>query len=117
LVGLLWGVWHGMADYAVRGETLGVYWPVTFALFVLPLTAWRMLMAWVYHNTRSGLLAQVMHFSYTGSLGLFVSTLLAPTENMLVYGLLAAALCLGVAALAVSQQQKAHSLQPQIDVS
>ena len=39
-VGALWGLWHGLADYAIRGNALGSFWPITFALFVLPLIAW-----------------------------------------------------------------------------
>lgn len=43
-LGLLWGIWHALADHEIRGATLGAFWPVTFSLFVLPLIAWRILM-------------------------------------------------------------------------
>ena len=111
-VGTLWGIWHAMADFVVRGNTLGWFWPITFALFVLPLVAWRVLMVWVYDNTRSGVVAQLMHFSYTGSLMLFVPVL-ARTDDALVYAALAAALWIGVAILEVGQRRTPRVLRPQ----
>ena len=112
-VGVLWGLWHAMADFTIRGSALGSFWPITFALFVLPLIAWRALMVWVYDNTRSGIVAQVMHFGYTGSLMLFVPVL-ARTDDALVYAVLAAALWVGVAILAISQRHAPRTLRPQI---
>lgn len=113
VVGLLWALWHGAADYAIRGETLAGFWPITFALFVIPLVAWRMLMVWVYDNCRSLFVAQLMHFSYTGSLALFVPAL-ERTEEALVYLLLVVALWVAVAILAVSQQRETPPVRPQI---
>ncbi|HEX5692980.1 MAG TPA: hypothetical protein VFX76_23370, partial [Roseiflexaceae bacterium] len=74
------------------------------ALFVLPLVAWRVLMVWVYDKTSSGLVAQLMHFSYTGSLMLFVPTL-ARADDALVYATLAAALWLGVGLLVIIRRR------------
>lgn len=106
LMGLLWGLWHGLADYLIRGDSLGAFWPVTFSLFVLPLTAWRILMVWVYDKTLSGPVAQLMHFSYTGSLGLFVPlSAISPTQDALVYAVLMLVLWLLVAFLAVTRQR------------
>lgn len=106
IVGLLWGLWHGLADYSIRGDTLGKFWPITFSLFVLPLTAWRILMVWVYSNTQSGPLAQLMHFSYTGSLALFVPlAAISHVEDALVYAVLAVALWILVAFVAITQRR------------
>lgn len=112
ILGALWGVWHAAADYAIRGATLGAFWPVTFALFVLPVMAWRVLMVWVYTHTKSGWVAQLMHFSYTGSLAFFVPTL-APTAEALVYACLTVALWLGVGLVMLSQRRVAPRQQPQ----
>jgi uncharacterized protein len=111
-VGALWGLWHMLADYAIRGNALGTFWPVTFGLFVLPLVAWRVLMVWVYDNTRSGVVAQLMHFGYTGSLALFAPKL-SPTDDALIYAVLAGALWLGVAMVAISQRRGVRTLQAQ----
>jgi membrane protease YdiL (CAAX protease family) len=113
VVGALWGLWHGMADYVIRGNALGSFWTVTFGLFVLPLVAWRVLMVWVYDHTRSGFVAQLMHFGYTGSLMLFVPAL-SPTDDALVYAVLAGALWIGVAIVAISQRRVPQALQPQM---
>lgn len=63
VLGLLWGLWHGLADYTIRGEAQGAFWPVTFALFVLPVWAWRLIMVRVYARVPSGPVAQLLHFS------------------------------------------------------
>jgi hypothetical protein len=110
-VGVLWGLWHGLADYSIRGSALGSFWPVTFGLFVLPLVAWRILMVWVYDNTKSGVVAQLMHFAYTGSLALFIPTL-SRTDDALVYAVLAILLWIGVAMLAAGRRRAPRVLQP-----
>jgi membrane protease YdiL (CAAX protease family) len=101
-LGALWGVWHALADYVIRGSTLGTFWPVTFGLFVLPLIAWRILMTVVYARTQSGVIAQLMHFAYTGSLAAFIPlAAISPMQDALVYAILAGTLWLAVAGLAV----------------
>lgn len=111
-VGALWSLWHAMADFVVRGSALGSFWPITFGLFALPLVAWRILMVWVYERTQSGVVAQLMHFSYTGSLMLFVPAL-SRTDDALVYAVLTAALWVGAAIVAIRQRQAPRTLQPQ----
>jgi VIT1/CCC1 family predicted Fe2+/Mn2+ transporter len=75
---------------------------VTFGLVVLPLIAWRIVMTVVYARTQSGVVAQLMHFAYTGSLGAFIPlAAVSPTQDALVYAIVAGALWLGVAGLAV----------------
>ena len=69
LLGVLWAIWHGMADFLGNAQTMGALWPINFVVFwLLPLTAYRVLMVWVYNNTRSVLLMQLMHAFYTGTL-------------------------------------------------
>jgi len=89
-LGALWGVWHALANYAIRGNALGTFWPVTFGLFVLPLIAWRIVMTVVYARTQSGVVAQLMHLAYTGSLGAFIPlAAISPVQDALVYATLA----------------------------
>ena len=46
---------------------MGTLWLLEFAVFYVgALTAYRLLMTWVYANTQSLLLAVLMHASYTG---------------------------------------------------
>jgi membrane protease YdiL (CAAX protease family) len=101
-LGALWGIWHALADHVIRAGTLGTLWPVTFGLFVLPLIAWRIFMTVVFARTQSGVVAQAMHFAYTGSLGAFIPlAAISPMQDALVYAILAGVLWLGVAGLAV----------------
>lgn len=67
LLGILWAVWHMFADYVGNINTMGQSWfPHYIVYWILTLTAYRILMTWVYVNTKSLLLAQLMHASYTG---------------------------------------------------
>jgi membrane protease YdiL (CAAX protease family) len=66
-LGLVWGVWHTLAGF--WGSTPGqeLFWLADALLFwVLGLTAYRVLMTWVYSKTGSVLVAQVMHLCFTG---------------------------------------------------
>ena len=67
-------------------------------------------MVWVYDHTHSGPVAQLMHFSYTGSLALFVPlTAISHIQDALVYATLMVALWLIVAFIAVAQQRASGS--------
>lgn len=70
ITGVLWGVWHIPITYWTTGDPASV-WPSSLALF-LPvylvvgvggLTAYRVLMVWVYDRTKSLLVATFMHAS------------------------------------------------------
>jgi uncharacterized protein len=75
-LGLVWALWHVLVDFRQNFDTMGIAWLLEFAvLYVAALTAYRLLMTWVYANTKSLLLAVLMHASYTGwLLVLFPST-------------------------------------------
>jgi hypothetical protein len=66
-LGLVWALWHVLVDFRQNSDTVGIAWVLEFAVFYLAtLTAYRLLMTWVYANTRSLFLAVLMHASYTG---------------------------------------------------
>ena len=66
-LGLVWALWHVLVDFRQNFNTLVAAWLLEFAAFyVAALTAYRLLMTWVYANTQSLLLAVLMHASYTG---------------------------------------------------
>jgi len=69
ILGMLWAIWHGMADFWGSIATLGLFWlPNSVVFWLMPLTAYRILMVWVHKNTNSLLAAQLMHAFYTGTL-------------------------------------------------
>ena len=65
------------------------------------MTAMRVLIAWVYTNTKSVLLAQLLHACSTGSLVIFSPSRVTAAQETLWYAVYAAALWLVVAILAV----------------
>ncbi len=69
LLGVLWSAWHiPVIDYLGTATPHGSYWLQYFLAFAAAMTAMRVLIAWVYSNTRSVLLAQFLHACSTGSL-------------------------------------------------
>jgi hypothetical protein len=72
LLGLLWGLWHlPVIDYLGTATPHGAYWGRYFLAFTAAMTAMRVLISWLYVNTKSVLLAQLMHIVSTGSLVIF----------------------------------------------
>ena len=72
LLGLLWGLWHvPVIDYLGTSTPHGEYWLPYFAAFTVAMTAMRVLISWIYCNTGSVVLAQLMHASSTGALVIF----------------------------------------------
>jgi hypothetical protein len=83
MVGVVWGAWHFLANFWWSGShsgdlSLTRFLPAYFLTGVAQLTAYRVLMAWVYDRTESLLIATLMHAS------LIVSTvaLVPPTTGV-----------------------------------
>lgn len=99
-LGLLWSSWHVVADYLGTSDTLGAYWfPHFLAFMTISMTAMRVLISWVYCNTGSVLLAQVMHASSTGFLAVFGPANLSPADDTQWYAVYGAVLWLAVVAV------------------
>jgi pimeloyl-ACP methyl ester carboxylesterase/membrane protease YdiL (CAAX protease family) len=72
IVGVLWGLWHFMQQIFISGTYAGaipalVFLVLAVAAAVANLTAYRVLMVWVYDRTSSLLVTTVMHGSLTAS--------------------------------------------------
>jgi uncharacterized protein len=66
-LGLVWATWHAFADFTGNSAAMGGQWlPYFFVYWIVTLTAYRVLMTFVYAHTRSLLVAMFMHASYTG---------------------------------------------------
>lgn len=79
VLGLLHGGWHVLAGFL--GSTPGQerLWAVDMLVFwVGGITAYRVLMTWVYVNTHSLLLGQLMHMVFTGAFATFIPALAYP---------------------------------------
>lgn len=93
LLGLLWGCWHlPVIDYLGTATPHGSYLLPYFLVFVTAMTAMRVLIAWVYTNTKSVFLAQLMHASSTGSLVVLSPVLVTARQEVLWYLVYACAL-------------------------
>jgi uncharacterized protein len=89
LLGVLWGLWHlPVIDYLGAAYPHAAYWLPYALAFIVAMTAMRVLIAWVYTNTTSVLLAQLLHVSSTASLVVLgPSTYLAGSGGVVVCSL------------------------------
>lgn len=98
LLGLLWGIWHlPVIDYLGTATPHRSFLIPYFLTFIAAMTAMRVLIAWSYANTRSVLLAQLLHASSTGSLVVLSPPLVTPAQEAMWYGVYACALWVAVA--------------------
>ncbi len=103
LLGLLWGTWHiPVIDYLGASTPHGAYWLPFYFAFTAAMTAIRVLIAWLYSNTKSVLLAQLFHAFSTGSLVVFSPPRVTAAQESLWYAVYAAALWLVVALIAAT---------------
>jgi membrane protease YdiL (CAAX protease family) len=102
-LGILWAFWHMLADFSGNISTLSLgEWIAWFVIYwILPLTAYRILMTWVYSHTQSVFLAQLMHASYTG--WLIVLSPPTPNTNLLWEAIFAVILWILVGIVAINQ--------------
>lgn len=99
VLGLLWGAWHGLADYWGNAAAYGGLWPLRIGLWVVALTAYRIVIAWVHEHTRSLFLAQLTHASFVAGQALVGPAQSTPGEYLRWYGLFAVTLWVVVAAI------------------
>jgi membrane protease YdiL (CAAX protease family) len=113
LLGLLWGLWHlPVVDYLGTATPHGAYRLPFFFVFTAAMTAMRVIIAWIYTNTKSVFLAQLMHVSSTGSLVVFSPSRVTAGQEVLWYGLYSAVLWLGVGVLAKTFGKRLTRLCP-----
>lgn len=110
VLGLIWATWHGLADFAGNSDDLGAQWlPYFLVYWVVTLTAYRVLMTFVYTHTRSLLVAMLMHASYTG----WQFTLSPGTsgQQSLLWQALLAIAFVSIAAVVAARERTAHAIQ------
>lgn len=88
LLGLLYALWHlPVIDYLGTATPHESYWMPFFLAFTLAMTATRLLIAWIYTNTKSVLLPQLMHVSSTGSLVVFGAPRATAAQEVIWYAI------------------------------
>lgn len=101
LLGLLWGFWHLPAiDFLGTATPHGRYLVPYFVAFIATVTAMRVLIGWLYVNTKSIAIAQLMHVSSTGSLVVFSPPHVNSAQEALWYGVYAIVLWIAVSLVA-----------------
>jgi membrane protease YdiL (CAAX protease family) len=112
MLGLLWGTWHlPVVDFLGTATPHGPYWFPYFLAFAGALTAMRVVIVWIYANTKSVLLAQLMHISSTGSLVIFSPVRVNAAQETAWYCLYACVLWIAVGLL-VLKYGKSLTLSP-----
>jgi len=90
ILGLIHGVWHVGPNYLFEASSLGVYWLPRFTvMWMVAMVAMRVILVWIYTNTRSLFLAQLTHASSTGSLVVFGPSPITPADETLWWGIYA----------------------------
>jgi len=107
LVGVPWGVLHFLAFFYLGRPSaaipLAIFVPLDFFISVVGLTAYRVLMVWVYdHTGESMFVAMLMHASYTACALILTPLALAGVAFLAVTFAGAAVLWVFVAAVAVA---------------
>ena len=101
LLGIFWGIWHlPVIDYLGTATPHGTYGVPFFLSFTAAMTAMRVLVVWLYSNTRSVLLCH-MHICSTGSLVVFSPLRVSAAQEVFWYAVYAATLWIAVALLAL----------------
>ena len=97
-LGLLWSIWHApVINYLGTAVPHGSHWLPFFLAFAMAMTAMRVLICWIYTNTKSVWMAQLMHVSSTGSLVVFSAPSVSAAQEVMWYGIYGTALWLIVA--------------------
>jgi membrane protease YdiL (CAAX protease family) len=113
LLGLLWALWHlPVINYLGTATPHGAYWLPFFLAFSLAMTAMRVLIAWIYTNTKSVLMAQLMHVSSTGSLVFFSPARVTAAQEAMWYALYGTVLwvVVGIVAKTLGRQLGRHGI-------
>ena len=111
LVGVLWGTWHFMGDLTGSRAAYGdLFVPHFLAFWLVPLTAFRVLIVWVYDHTQSLLLTQLMHASYSPFLFVLGPTGLSASESLTYEAAFTVVVCL--VTLAVVALERSRHVRP-----
>ena len=108
IIGVLWGLWHFLQQVFVSGTYAGgIPLPAFLVLSILAaiasLTAYRVLMVWVYDHTGSLLVTTLMHGMLSASTIFWFTPIATGRAFLADVWLVAAAMWLGVGAVALAE--------------
>jgi membrane protease YdiL (CAAX protease family) len=105
-LGLLHALWHIVADFLSNYYDFGGIWLPTFMSFSVFVVALRIIIAWVYENTGSVLLSQLIHGSSSGFLAALVPMEIAGKSWFIFYTIYA--LVLWIVAVIIILRNNLH---------
>jgi len=118
LLGVIHVLWHIVPDYLGASSARGAYWlPHFLTMMLVAMTAMRVLIVWVYINTRSLLLAQLMHAGSTGFLAILDPTSISPASSTLWYAIYGVALWVVVAVVVAIYGKDLRHRQLQVQLA
>ena len=94
ILGFIHTVWHLLADYLGGISFYKGYYVLHFLLWLIALTAFRLIACWIFNHTNSLLLVQLAHASFTGIQFVFGPPAATASESVLWYSVFTAALCM-----------------------
>lgn len=103
ILGALWSLWHlPVINYLGTATPHGEYWLRYFLAFAAVMIPVRVLIAWLYTNTESVVVCQLMHASSTGSLVVLSPAHVSTPQEACWYFVYAGTLWILVAVLAAT---------------
>lgn len=111
IIGVVHTVWHLLADVWGGFGFYGDLYLLHFILWIIALTAFRLLVVWIFNHSRSLLLAQLTHASFTGSQLIFSPPSLSAAEAVTWYAVFTLALCI-VVSLIIVRDRKLFTRSP-----
>lgn len=110
-LGLIHAAWHTPADFLGNFNSMREEWLPYFAGFFVFIVGLRIIIAWIYENTQSVLMAQLAHGFSTGFLSILVPTTNTSEIWPIFYAVYAVSLWF-VAALIIRKNRESMTEQP-----
>jgi membrane protease YdiL (CAAX protease family) len=104
MLGIIHTIWHLLADYLGGISFYNNLYVFHFLQWIVALTAFRLLAVWIYNHSKSLLLAQLTHASFTGSQLIFGPPAATHTEAVSWYGTFTVALCIVVSIIILNDK-------------
>jgi len=111
ILGIVHTFWHLLSDLWGGLAAYQSYYLLHFFLWILALTAFRLITVWIYNHTQSLLQAQLSHASFTGSQLAMGPTAPSVEQGIIWYALFTAALWI-VAVIVVLQNKQMFMKKP-----
>lgn len=105
LLGAIHAVWHWLPDYMGTISFYQRWYPLHLLLWLIALIAFRLITMWIFVHSRSTLLGQLTHGSFTGGQIVFGAPAASAEETLLWYGLFAAGLVIAAAVIVAKDRQ------------